>query len=402
MEHSYGLSVKALWPTSFERQNVQYVCQIFNDHVANSLVMLNDKHNLRYGKETAEFLQIIISWWSVLNVKTPSKGIRLNNRLQQPLTNKTLDERKMFLTDFLVWLEQWKTINAKSGKLSPQTFTALRHTTQGIIQLAEYCIKELNWDYILPGKFQTDVLESRFGQYRQLAGGQYHISVRQVFEIEKKIRLLSSIELPIDHTRRIVVRDIPGDTSVVDHNYCCSSPIVRFSGELEVTQTDLDDATPSIALLTYIAGYCCFSLLKRLNCETCKQFLLRDDVLIPQLDCVITNLSRGSLKYPTETPVLLVTYTYVMLKKLLKPENEKTFLSLSNHRHFVTECVLEATLATENCLDTTDCDVHATVFVYRNIIWKCVNVLLNNYCTFKNSNISKSSYSRKSRIFSKT
>ena len=41
--------------------------------------------------------------------------------------------------------------------------------------------------YILPGKFQTDNLEARFGQYRQLSGDQYNISIQQVFEWEKKL-----------------------------------------------------------------------------------------------------------------------------------------------------------------------------------------------------------------------
>ena len=40
--------------------------------------------------------------------------------------------------------------------------------------------------YMLPGKFQTDHLEARFGQYRQLSGDQYNISICQVFDCEKK------------------------------------------------------------------------------------------------------------------------------------------------------------------------------------------------------------------------
>ena len=47
------------------------------------------------------------------------------------------------------------------------------------------------------GKFQTDFLEARFGQYRQLSRGKYNISLRQVFQSENKLRLLSTLKLKL-------------------------------------------------------------------------------------------------------------------------------------------------------------------------------------------------------------
>ena len=49
--------------------------------------------------------------------------------------------------------------------------------------------------YILLDKFQTDHLEERFGQYRRISGDHYNISIRQVFECEKKLRMLSVLKL---------------------------------------------------------------------------------------------------------------------------------------------------------------------------------------------------------------
>lgn len=54
----------------------------------------------------------------------------------------------------------------------------------------------MHLDYILLGKFQTDCLEDRFGKYRQLSGAQYHVSIRQVYESERKLRLQNILELP--------------------------------------------------------------------------------------------------------------------------------------------------------------------------------------------------------------
>ncbi len=50
-----------------------------------------------------------------------------------------------------------------------------------------------NFKYFLTGKVQTDMLEDRFGKFRQLAGGQYNISLRQLYEVEYKMRLQSSL-----------------------------------------------------------------------------------------------------------------------------------------------------------------------------------------------------------------
>lgn len=39
---------------------------------------------------------------------------------------------------------------------------------------------------MLTVQYKTDKIESTFGQYRQFAGGNYNISICQVFECEKK------------------------------------------------------------------------------------------------------------------------------------------------------------------------------------------------------------------------
>lgn len=38
-------------------------------------------------------------------------------------------------------------------------------------------------------------MEDRFGKYRQMSGGNYHISVMQVLESERKLKMLSVLKL---------------------------------------------------------------------------------------------------------------------------------------------------------------------------------------------------------------
>lgn len=97
-------------------------------------------------------------------------------------------------------------MEAIGGKLTRETFTALKHTTHAIIEITKHCTFVLNMSYVLSAKFQTDKLESRFGQYRQLAGGNYNISMRQIFECEEKIRIMSVLEKILPITRELFER----------------------------------------------------------------------------------------------------------------------------------------------------------------------------------------------------
>ena len=100
LKYSYNLSLKALYPSNFERQNVKLVMQIFNDYVSTSLKTLGDKINLTNSKDVALFIDIITRWWEIMNVKTPFKGQRLNNNYQYPLTCDFGDIKIIFLNYF--------------------------------------------------------------------------------------------------------------------------------------------------------------------------------------------------------------------------------------------------------------------------------------------------------------
>lgn len=102
----YGLTLKALNPSTLERQNVKLVLQVFNEHVLNSLKVLGPKHNISHYADTAEFLHIILTWWKIVNVKTPLKGQRLNDPNQMPLTRN--DDNIEYLNKFIDWLDRWK------------------------------------------------------------------------------------------------------------------------------------------------------------------------------------------------------------------------------------------------------------------------------------------------------
>lgn len=121
------------------------------------------------------------------NVKTMLKGKRLRNSFQEPITRNS-SHIINYLNDFLRWLDRWENSRGK-GKLTNETHEALKMSTDALLKMADYCLNAKKFNYFLCGKIQTDKLEDRFGKYRQYAGAQYHVSLRQVFESESILRM---------------------------------------------------------------------------------------------------------------------------------------------------------------------------------------------------------------------
>ena len=78
--------------------------------------------------------------------------------------------------------------------LTDQTFKTFKQTSTTIPLLAQYLLEEMDLEYVLTGKIQSDFLEKRFGRYRQLSGANYFATEMQFFEAEKAIRVTSLIK----------------------------------------------------------------------------------------------------------------------------------------------------------------------------------------------------------------
>ncbi|QQP56622.1 Putative LOC100202460, partial [Caligus rogercresseyi] len=166
------------------------------------------------------------------------------------------------------------TKGTKAG-LSRETFLAAQHTANVLQELANYLLTEKGFQYALLGKINSDPLEQRFGWYRQLAGANYFISVRQFLEAERKIRFKSLVNVnkltmtevtdifrePEGHKAKI---NEEGDKllACLSSDNLCSESDVQLSGEEGVVY--------------YIGGYIARSLLKRTKCKSCSSLLAKN------------------------------------------------------------------------------------------------------------------------------
>ena len=98
------------------------------------------------------------------------------------ISEKYLQEAKQIFID-------WH----KSGNagLSHETFTSCIQTMETVPELAEYLLDCHGFQYLLSEKLMSDPKEGCFGWYRQLKGGNFFMSVKQLLQAEKKICCLS-------------------------------------------------------------------------------------------------------------------------------------------------------------------------------------------------------------------
>ena len=239
-----------------------------------------------------------------------------------------------------------------SGKLTRETYTALLHTSNALIEITE--------------------------QYRQLAGGKYDVSLRQGYKCEKKIRLLTVLKLPLQN-REMTLEDFSLNWNTYEHGSAVGQ---QYS--IQLTTEEVNKDKEMLPVLTYIAGYCCYSVSHKLNCKDCKERIVNAcgndaDFQVS----VIKGLSRGRLLYPTQDVIDMVLVCYLTITKL--SEIDAFYRAQSQRTIAVNSCL--AVLDGEYMLHVDQpsfCNTHNYTDLVKMIVWVCTNTFLNNLCFKKN------------------
>ena len=382
LKEAPGLSYKTLYPSNLERQKVSLVLGVFNEKTVEALLAKADAAM----KNTAAFIAVILNWWKIANIKSCLKGDRLRDDMCQPFRTVT-DNRLVFLAKFVSWLELWSEQcgSDNAGCLSKPTLRALIHTTKTMRTVITYCLTKLHFEYVLPGKLQTDNLERRFGLYRQLCGANYHVSVAQVLEAEKKLRVSSLFAL------RSAKHGIVNIRHVYDEVDCEQSDTVVGAESAQVLDVvsealDLNFACDEHTLV-YIAGYVAFKCSNKVACVECKCALVTDRTLTVdevntdiEVDIsYIQHVSRGGLKYPSYLLVLCGYRVYSVVQVLLSRKYEEKFLKVHDQRQLLCalsrECLVSVELSTAEVCSCSS----SRLSLFSKCVRVFANIFLNNY-----------------------
>ena len=128
------------------------------------------------------------------------------------------------------------------------------------------------------GKIQSDNIEGRFSYVRQLSGANYYISMRKLHESERKLRTISLLKhSSITLTKiRAAAKAYSGTTNAIT--------LVAESIQAELLFNVFPNENDA-AIIFYVCGYCCRSLVKSNKCNACKEAIVEEvDETLPILD----------------------------------------------------------------------------------------------------------------------
>jgi hypothetical protein len=382
-----ALNNKCLFPTNTEKQNVNLALKVFDTRNALAL-----KHFERHwGVDTSgttEFIATIVKLWNVLNVKHPEKHIRLRNKDCQPIAAPS-DDNMQFLQKVIMWLEAWQGLKQKprEGSLSKETMFALHHTLKGLVELCRYLLGVKGYKYILTGKFQTDNLEYRFSQYRRLSGTNYNISVQQVLEGEKKLKLMSVLKLVSSSKGTLTLKEIADtlEESQIANSICANDNFHQFLPFIE--GCDSTTLSPEqCKVLVFISGYAASKVLPHVHCDACKADLVvsgrKLQVESSSADCFsyLSALDRGGLTWPSELVVTAVTAVFCVFQCIVgSKESEELFLKCGNQRAVVRELTLRHLSDTGFKWEICDVCGACSEDMLKRCFKHTTNIMLNNY-----------------------
>ena len=126
-------------------------------------------------------------------------------------------------------------------------------------------------------------------------------------------------------------------------------------------------------VLTYIAGYCCYSINKKLKCIDCKEYIESSYKSSTNFQTnLVRGLSRGGFSYPSQEFVDIALICYITIAKLVKID---TFYRASSQSKVAVNSCL-AVLEAESMLHKNE--AHFCTAHNYTAVWVCTNVLLNN------------------------
>lgn len=314
VKYGHLLSYKVLYPSSIQKQNVQLVYKLFNEKNIAALKHVSKIYpNFNGVDETVKFLEVIINWWKIVNVKSKYEGERFNDKFREPVkAGQNLQTE--YLQKMNIWLKNWRLSVLSSSALSPQTFQSLITTTEAFLELIPYVFRLYDCKYILLSKFQNDCLESRFSTYRQLSGSNYYISYTEILENEKKVRFRNVVIMSSEQLNVSLKTLIPSTENPEDVN------ILEFSDIL--SDAFLFESVPEnlIPVLVYIGGFTTFKVLKESKCNICIHWIELDKEIniTEEMYDFTLDIDRGKLKLPKKCVIVCIGIVWHVMNQIFK------------------------------------------------------------------------------------
>ena len=283
------LSYTALHPGS-KKQNVPLALAIFDQ---TTIAGIKSYYPNRY--DIVGFLQIFNIWWAISNSKQRYSPNKLNSAVVSS------DGKMKFFVVLADWIEAW--CKSKNFTLTQQTSAAFITTLRGQAMLVNELLEEDGYSFVLTARMQSDAVERRFSMYRQMSGGCFLVSLREVMNSERILACRSLLKANISFWEEdLSIKDNEDIELLFDDTFSLKAE--------EIANSVLDRDSEEVAIT--LAGYVAKKLLKRTKCDLCKIALLAQDLDLAN-NAYLTLLSRGGLVVPSKNLADFVCSSFAAL-----------------------------------------------------------------------------------------
>ena len=297
VRQAHKLTRDSLSPSNIQRASFKHCAAIFHESTVNALryFVANGKHEWR---GTQVFVEKIHNLICIVNVKTPFVGKHKRCDYREPI--RSVDDLNLErLVEYCKFFELWQ--NSRKPGLSSPTFAALKLMCESLRRVSLHLLSECGFSYVLLGNVQSDVIEKRFGRYRQMSGSNYFISVRQLMESEKKLKIyncLSSCNMSVSDLDffRQTDDDFPKEVVLKDEMASMLNEVMSEPDHIHLEDNELN-------ILMYVSGYIICSLSKRAIPLCCMNIFSIGSEL-PEIDYeqesqFLNMCNRGGLQRPS-------------------------------------------------------------------------------------------------------
>ncbi|GFO34950.1 transposable element p transposase [Plakobranchus ocellatus] len=140
--------------------------KVFSEKTHQALLKHTGMEKFEDIEDTAIFINKVLTWWKILNVKSQYMDVRQNDHLQAAIGDPN-DERLETILNFGNMALQMAGKQGKRQKqLTRDTAQAIFHTCNGLVSLCRHLLLTSH-QYVLLGQFSTDPLVKEFSKLRQ-------------------------------------------------------------------------------------------------------------------------------------------------------------------------------------------------------------------------------------------
>ena len=156
-------------PKPLQRQNIDLVCQVFNDKTCAALSSLSQQLNFSEG--TVILISLMLQWYRMMSVKSRYSSSRLNDEYRKPCSKDCSSFKDLSDICDVISTCSWPAHRGRMKKLTRFTADAFIVTTKFNIAASKQLHEMHNFQYVLPAVFSQSPPEFYFGQASQRRGG---------------------------------------------------------------------------------------------------------------------------------------------------------------------------------------------------------------------------------------